>query len=207
MTHALKTTAEELAQILAGNKTFEIRRKDRTFKVGDKLLLQVFDEKEKQFTGDEATLFINQVVNKQPGISRHLCIIGFSTTHPVLNTAIHNAGAINMCADDAGKEPSAACGLAPTPNSTDKPFIEPQGNLQQSEAPFPDVLDTINTNPVGAAITEVVEKAVAAAKPKAKAEPKAKAVPGKKLSVAEKAAIADPGSVVVAGSGNDDDAF
>jgi hypothetical protein len=43
MTHKLKTWPEFFKAILAGDKTFEIRKDDRGFKVGDTLRLLEFD--------------------------------------------------------------------------------------------------------------------------------------------------------------------
>lgn len=48
MTHALKTVSPFFADVVDGKKTFEVRKNDRNFKVGDKLLLQ-------EWTGEEYT--------------------------------------------------------------------------------------------------------------------------------------------------------
>lgn len=51
-THALKTLPTFFAAIESGEKTFEVRRNDRSFKSGDKLLLQEYHP-EKGYTGKE----------------------------------------------------------------------------------------------------------------------------------------------------------
>lgn len=43
MRHVLKTASFYFNSIVDGSKTFEVRKNDRNFKVGDKLLLQKFD--------------------------------------------------------------------------------------------------------------------------------------------------------------------
>lgn len=53
MTHALKTVPPFFKDIVEGNKTFEIRKNDRLFKVGDKLLLQEYLPKEQKYSGQE----------------------------------------------------------------------------------------------------------------------------------------------------------
>ena len=40
MTHALKTLPEYFAAVKDGSKPFEVRKNDRDFKKGDKVLLQ-----------------------------------------------------------------------------------------------------------------------------------------------------------------------
>jgi len=47
--HELKTIAPYFEDIRAGRKTFEVRRNDRNFKVGDVLVLQHYDP---CFTGE-----------------------------------------------------------------------------------------------------------------------------------------------------------
>lgn len=49
--HALKTLPEYYRDVVAGVKTFEIRKNDRGFQVGDALILREFDP-ETGYTGD-----------------------------------------------------------------------------------------------------------------------------------------------------------
>lgn len=63
MTHALKTWPEYYKAINDGRKTFEIRKFDRDFKVGDKLLLQEYDPKTTKYTGSEAERDITYLMN------------------------------------------------------------------------------------------------------------------------------------------------
>lgn len=51
MTHALKTWPEYFEQVFQGNKTFELRKNDREFKVGDTLALQEWDNYFGAYTG------------------------------------------------------------------------------------------------------------------------------------------------------------
>ena len=50
MTHALKTWPVYFKAVKEGSKTFEVRKDDRKFHVGDKVLLQEYDLEE-GFTG------------------------------------------------------------------------------------------------------------------------------------------------------------
>lgn len=63
MTHALKTWPEYYKAVASGEKTFEVRRNDRPFKIGDKLLLQEYDPKKEQYTGRELERSITYILN------------------------------------------------------------------------------------------------------------------------------------------------
>ncbi|WP_196607129.1 ASCH/PUA domain-containing protein [Pectinatus frisingensis] len=49
MIHKLKILPEYFEQVVTGNKSFEIRRNDRNFQIGDRLYLQELDGE--KFTG------------------------------------------------------------------------------------------------------------------------------------------------------------
>jgi len=49
--HQLKIFPEYFKPVAEGNKTFEIRKNDRDYKVGDVLLLQEYIPSEDKFTG------------------------------------------------------------------------------------------------------------------------------------------------------------
>lgn len=54
-THELKTLPEYFIAVAAGRKTFEIRKNDRDFKVGDKVILKEWNG---IYTGQEIEAFI-----------------------------------------------------------------------------------------------------------------------------------------------------
>jgi len=53
MTHALKTWPKYFKAVTSGLKPFEVRKNDRTFNSGDKILLQEFDPEKSEYTGEE----------------------------------------------------------------------------------------------------------------------------------------------------------
>lgn len=53
MTHALKTWPEFYKLVDSGRKDFELRKNDRDYKEGDKVLLQEYDPGSKRYTGKE----------------------------------------------------------------------------------------------------------------------------------------------------------
>jgi len=64
MLHELKTWPEHFNPVLKGAKTFEIRKDDRNFQVGDRLLLREWDPLPKQHTGRNLTA---EITHKLPG--------------------------------------------------------------------------------------------------------------------------------------------
>lgn len=49
--HKLKTWPEHFENLMAGRKTFELRKADRDFEVGDALLLEEWDPKTERYSG------------------------------------------------------------------------------------------------------------------------------------------------------------
>ena len=58
MTHELKCWPEYFEQILTGYKTFEVRKNDRDYKVGDELFLREWDYLKMEYTGRELKMLI-----------------------------------------------------------------------------------------------------------------------------------------------------
>lgn len=76
MTHALKTWPQYWKAIANGTKTFEVRKNDRNFQVGEKLILQEFDPKE-GYSGGEIEREISFILEGgQFGIKKGYCVIG-----------------------------------------------------------------------------------------------------------------------------------
>lgn len=76
MTHALKTWPEYFKEVVDGNKTFEIRKFDRPFKVGDRLLLQEYNPNHPGYTGNEIEFTIGYILdNPDFGLKKGYCIL------------------------------------------------------------------------------------------------------------------------------------
>ena len=60
--HNLKTWPEYLEALIEGRKTFEVRRNDRDFKVGDTLHLLGFDPDTCTMNGREHTMVVTYVM-------------------------------------------------------------------------------------------------------------------------------------------------
>ncbi len=77
MTHALKTWPEFYKAILDHSKPFELRKNDRPFKVGDKLLLQEWDPVQGIWTGNESTFIVTYILEDPKfGLEEGYCIMG-----------------------------------------------------------------------------------------------------------------------------------
>lgn len=74
MTHALKTWPQYFQD---RGKSFEVRKYDRPFKVGETLLLQEWDNETKQYTGDELKVQITYILHGgQFGIEEGYVVMG-----------------------------------------------------------------------------------------------------------------------------------
>lgn len=74
MTHALKTVPPFFKDIVEGKKTFEVRKHDRLFKVGDRLLLQEFHGD--KYTGQEWNGEITYILDSSDYCKKGFVIMG-----------------------------------------------------------------------------------------------------------------------------------
>lgn len=69
-THNLKTWPEFYNAIAGGEKTFDLRKDDRGFHVGDVLCMQEWSPRTKEYTGRELAVTVTYIVSGfglQPG--------------------------------------------------------------------------------------------------------------------------------------------
>ncbi len=60
--HRLKTWSKYFWEVVNGNKTFELRKNDRNFKVGDHLLLENYDEKKECYLSESIIVRITYIL-------------------------------------------------------------------------------------------------------------------------------------------------
>lgn len=65
-THHLKTWPEFFADLLTGEKTFELRNDDRKFRIGDQLILQEWDPLTKLYSGRETRRRVIHILRHDP---------------------------------------------------------------------------------------------------------------------------------------------
>lgn len=82
MTHCLKTWPNYYNLVKSGVKTFEIRKFDRPFITGDKLILQEWNPDSEEYTGAELEMIILSVFigydTREFGPSDGFCILSIS---------------------------------------------------------------------------------------------------------------------------------
>lgn len=78
MTHALKTWPEFFSRVENGQKNFELRKNDRNYKEGDRVLLQEYDYQSKKYTGKELEKIISYVLfnAEKFGLKKGYVILG-----------------------------------------------------------------------------------------------------------------------------------
>jgi hypothetical protein len=87
-THELKCWPEYFKAVQSGNKTFEVRKFDRPFAVGDTLVLREYDPKIRDYTGQEETRKISYIFDltylpdgERPIYGGYV-VLGLSRTQP-----------------------------------------------------------------------------------------------------------------------------
>lgn len=76
--HELKTWPEPFAAIVDGRKTFEYRKSDRAFEVGDLLELREYDPETEDYTGAWVLARITYIMpGGQFGIPEGYCVMSF----------------------------------------------------------------------------------------------------------------------------------
>lgn len=73
--HELKTLQPYFAEVASGNKTFEVRKNDRDFKVGDLLKLMEFDPVE-GLTGRVITTKVSYVLDDTKYCKKGYVVLG-----------------------------------------------------------------------------------------------------------------------------------
>ena len=76
MIHELKTWPVYFQAVLDGKKTFEYRKNDRGFQVGDTLNLREFVDCSDTYTGREVQVKVTYFLGSCPGLPEGYCIMG-----------------------------------------------------------------------------------------------------------------------------------
>lgn len=75
--HGLKVMPEYYQSLKHGNKTFEIRKNDRTYKVGDILMLQEYDAESEKYVNSESLFFdVTYILENNKYLQDGYCCMG-----------------------------------------------------------------------------------------------------------------------------------
>jgi hypothetical protein len=91
--HELKVWPQFFAALVDRTKTFEIRKNDRDFKVGDALLLKEWDPKKEDYTGGVVHAFVSYIstpdsfqgVTEQPVLNPDYVVLGLRPSYTPSN--------------------------------------------------------------------------------------------------------------------------
>lgn len=64
--HTLKTWPQYYSAVLAGRKTFELRKNDRAYSEGDCLVLQEYDPERGSYTGEMTAVLVTYISDCAP---------------------------------------------------------------------------------------------------------------------------------------------
>ena len=88
-THELKTINPHFTLVWSGLKTFELRKNDRGFQVGDHLRLMEYDPAANKFTGSEIWARVKHILHGgEYGLDPNYCILSiqaYKRTGPASN--------------------------------------------------------------------------------------------------------------------------
>ncbi len=76
-THELKTWPAYYAAVVSGHKTFEARKNDRGFCVGDFLLLKEFDPLTRVFSGNSVLVRVTYILDSPQFVAPGIVIMAF----------------------------------------------------------------------------------------------------------------------------------
>ena len=80
MIHELKILPEYFDAIVEGRKTFEVRRNNRAYVVGDMLALKEWNEREQVYTGRSCDVRITYVLDSKDYCKEGYVILGIKLT-------------------------------------------------------------------------------------------------------------------------------
>lgn len=76
MVHELKTLQPYFDDVINGKKTFDVRKNDRNFKVGDELILREYDREAKSYSGKSVHMEITYILDDPEYCKNGYVILG-----------------------------------------------------------------------------------------------------------------------------------
>jgi len=73
--HRLKTWPPYFADSMFGNKSFELRINDRDYKVGDYIVLEEWDPKTEEYTGQSLMRHVTYILKESFGLPENMVVM------------------------------------------------------------------------------------------------------------------------------------
>ena len=86
-THYLKTVQPYFSEVEKGTKTFEVRKNDRNFFVGDEVYLQEYDKESNTYSGKQVRAIITYVLPEFELVYLGACVFSFKVTQHIISKA------------------------------------------------------------------------------------------------------------------------
>lgn len=91
MVHELKIKPEYFEKVISGEKTFEIRKNDRNFAVGDVLALNEWD---KEYTGRSCLVYIDYILSAEEFMLPHIVAMAIKPVYTFKSGSPINASSL-----------------------------------------------------------------------------------------------------------------
>jgi len=78
MTHELKTYPEYYNAAFSGIKTFEVRKNDRNYQVGDTLILKEWDDMKEEYTGAKLKVEVTYILSEPQYVAEGYVILAIN---------------------------------------------------------------------------------------------------------------------------------
>lgn len=85
MIHDLKILPEYFEAIISGKKTFEVRKRDRDYKIGDLLVLNEIDVQTIHHTGNKCLVSVEYILDNDAFCKEGYIIMGIRVCHVMFN--------------------------------------------------------------------------------------------------------------------------
>ena len=90
MIHELKILPIYFEEVKDGRKSFEVRKNDRNFKVGDMLALNEYDADKKEYTGNSCLVYVDYILKDEEYCKNGFVIMAIKPCSVCRNTSPYN---------------------------------------------------------------------------------------------------------------------
>ncbi len=96
MIHELKQYPEHFENVISGKKTFEVRKNDRDYKVGDLLALNEYNPETKEYTNRSCIVYIDYILDNSEYCKEGFVTIGFKPCKVIKKNAPYSEARFDL---------------------------------------------------------------------------------------------------------------